>query len=87
MDKSNPYFAKGNPNTEAWVSGVINTKLYIFSLSRLPPQLTKESVRADSASPATKLWIPGLDIARKSNNLNCSYKTTIKSIYKHLIYC
>lgn len=41
-DKGNPYFAKGNPNTEAWPSGVINTKLYIFGHSRLP-QLTRKS--------------------------------------------
>lgn len=37
MDKGNPDLAKSNPNTQVWASGVINTKLDIFSLSRLPP--------------------------------------------------
>jgi len=32
--KCNPYFAKGNPHTETWASGVINTKpCKFFSLS------------------------------------------------------
>lgn len=81
-NKINPYFAKGNPHTEAWATGIINTKLYNFAVFQDDLHGWQGSLRADSTSPAPKFWIADPDTARKLFNLKCWDKTVIKTIYK-----